>query len=216
MKKLLVLLLVISIGINIYQLREEKLVKDTFEDEIVSSDRVTVAQSAIKPKCGPAKEKIIYKCPNEIENEIEEGLVSSAQSAIQPVDEQNGIESKPGIEMVAFEKFYSKWKGRRDEFLEFELGFSPDKVQRYNEILELRSQEISEALSDKIAEYAKEYGEGASYPLQPADMMVLGQINYKYESELKDLFGEADYEEYSRFRRNFNTEQGSEKNFIEF
>lgn len=210
MKKLLVLLLTVSVGFNFYLIDVEYVVQDDFNNEpeyydeiknVDVSDEVKLAQSSISKKqnkrcsCDDANKKISK---------------NSKQTEPQKKDE---IEGKKEIDEVVvrerLQELHKEWLEKSDRFFVDDLRLSQDQILKYHELSVLRDKEIDDYWNVK---HGDNQG-NTTYIFDSNDTIFMGKITEKYNNLLKENFGQESFSRYQDFLQKHN-QVDTENDFI--
>ncbi|MEX0798033.1 MAG: hypothetical protein WD025_01225 [Bacteriovoracaceae bacterium] len=210
MNKVLFLLLSASVGLNVYLVNVEVIVKDDLDQEYVepANDRISLAQAGIQKNSGKAVQKIKAK---ECEPKIVEKIVYKEREAREERelardyrrDEFEQVENELSEEEYRrlSERYSQNWKRESQNFFEYGIGLTPNQQDDYERLKTARENEISRMIHEKKNNLPKG---SQSFALSPEEMIELGKINEKYTTKLKNLFGQNAYQEYLSFRKSYN------------
>lgn len=200
MKKLLFILLTVSIGFNLYLIDVEYVVQDDFSDtekkdvieEVV--DSVKLAQSAIKNKnlnCECINQKKTNKIPK-----------ISEEKPFENIDEESKLSYSDKVREELNQK-HKEWLEKSEKFFIDDLRISQAQMMRYEELKVARQIEMDEYFNPKMESNGK--GDGTDvYYHTPEDTIFMGKITEKYNSLLKETFGEENYLAFREFVRKHN------------
>lgn len=195
MKKLLLLLLTLSVGFNFYLIDVEYVVQDDFSndsDEIIEMnkvvDEVKLAQSSVS--------KSIKTCSCE---------KSSALNLKKDLGISNPVKEKDNFdEFAAREKLqalHKEWLEKSDSFFMDDLRLSQDQIMKYHELSVLRQKEMDDYFNAKME--AQVDGE-TTYMYDSEDTIFMGKLTEKYNELLKGNFGKDAYKRYQAFVQKHN------------
>lgn len=201
MKKFLTFCLVISVGFNLYLYNTEYVVHDDFNDEyddftpeLPVNDHVKLAQSAIsKEDCGPVKKAFLRRKPTQKKNTNTKDEVNKEDDA--PMLSEVEIREK-------LEARYNEWVEKSDNFFIDELELTAEQVAAYRNLSKQRQSEITDYFNRKTKDASED--SPASYMFTSDDTIFMGKLAQKYESLLKENFGEENYKKHKNFIKNHN------------
>lgn len=196
MKKVLLVLLMGSVGLNIYLMNVEVVIKDDLDNEMIMpmDDEISLAQSGIQK---PAK-KLAAKV--ECEPKIIEKIVYKEKAP----EEKEEIEIKSSNKKAPMDikEVHANWFAESNEFFENRLALTADQVASYYDLKTRREQEINGYIMPKMEE-SREQGQ-AVYMFTAEDTIAIGKINQRYLEKLKEAFGDIAYQEYQQFKSTYN------------
>jgi hypothetical protein len=190
MKKLLLLLLTLSVGFNFYLIDVEYVVQDDFNndsDEIIEMnnvvDEVKLAQSSV------SKSKDSCACDKTIKLDLKKELGIT-----------NSVKEKDTFdEFAAQEKLQSlhkEWLEKSDDFFVDDLRLSQEQIMKYHELSVLRQKDMDDYFTAKMED--KISGE-TTYMYDSEDTIFMGKLTEKYNDLLKGNFGGEAYSRYQAF-----------------
>lgn len=185
--KVTLVLLFISISINIYfsTRSDETMIAKQVEDS------VSLSQASFnKNKC-PEPTKTLSQPVRKLnyENKITK-------------DKTVKEETSPFVDKKVEKRNLAKWFEDSSEFFEYELYLTPDQMGDYGRLAKNRKDDIISYINSVKKE--KGIVDSNSFALSMEEAIKLMDINKKYLSKLKTVFGEEDYEYYSNFKKEFN------------
>ncbi|MCO4753454.1 MAG: hypothetical protein KC478_03185 [Bacteriovoracaceae bacterium] len=190
MNKLLLSLLGASVALNFYLVKVDVVVKDDLDQEYVEPtpvDQISVAQASLQREsaksCPPCEKKAELSKVTARECEEE-------QTALVPKFDKQDFEKKIAEVRESFEKDTIR-------FFEYELGLTSAQVNNYKNLQVERDAAIANYIDGRVD------SNGGFMP-SPEQMVDLAQIDKKYIQKLKSAFGESAYEDYIKYRDNFN------------
>lgn len=213
MKKLLFLLLTVSIGINLYLVDVEYIVQDDFNSEPERNipktniiDEVKVAQSAMAPA--------IKKC--ECAQNLKQNVTDN--KSILPIDEsEKDIQEKLDFDEVAvkekLELKHQEWIEKSDRFFIDDLRLSQNQISRYKELSTRKQAEVDNYFNERMKNL-NDSGEVETYIYTSEDTIMMGKIAEKYNKLLKENFGAEAYQQYRKFVTQHNKSAFKEDKFF--
>ena len=176
MTNLLSLLLLASVGINLYLLQRdsETVINDDFDQEITIrttnqfSDTIEVAQSAVKKNSNNTTLNVSNNASNKVSKEIAQ-----------------------------------KWLSESSDFFKNKLLLTDEQVISIHALKSGREQEFNAFIIPKINAHRKQFGTGP-YLYSMVDSVFMGRLNEKYMGRLKKLIGDKNFELYEEFKNEFN------------
>jgi len=183
--KVTVTLLIISVAANIYFLN-----KPSKQSAVV--DKVDLSQAAIKK--------------HEVQTSEKEGNLRGIKNSILEIKERDysglketKIEQEKYINEDEVEKAQEAWKKMATDFMVGELDLDQNIIDEYFQLDRRREKALSEFMQNRINDNG---GDQFFYTLE--DIVNENKINEKFLGELKAMFGPQGYEEYKKFRNNYN------------
>jgi len=195
MKKLLLLLLTLSVGFNFYLIDVEYVVQDDFNnesEEIIEmnkvEDEVKLAQSSVsKSESSCSCEKA-----NSLNLKKDLGIANNVK------------EKEVFDEFAAQEKLqalHKEWLEKSDNFFMDDLRLSQDQIMKYHELSVLRQKEMDDYFNAKME--AQVDGE-TTYMYDSDDTIFMGKLTEKYNELLVANFGKDAYKSYQAFVQKHN------------
>lgn len=194
MKTALFLLLGASVAMNIYLVNVEVVVKDELDQEAPetyqsSVDSISIAQAA--PQKQECETKVVEKI-------VEKIVYKKSAHREEPLPEKVDRLGKEETERLVSE-YRNEWKKKSQEFFDYRLGLSASQQEEYHSLKEMMEKEISQMLKNEAG-----VKEGEGHMLTSQEMVKMGSIHEKYEGRLKAAFGDQAYNEYIRFKDDYN------------
>jgi hypothetical protein len=202
MKKILISLLTISLGFNVYLLSIETVIEDNFDSDLPGdvNDAITLAQSSVE------KKSVTTNCDNNTIKDNDSVLldehVGKKHIENKITDVKN--ESEETASSKAFDRIQQKWFENSNEFFEQELGLSNDQIAQFHELKVQRTQELDDHILPRLEEHRKANGEKVPYLFTMEDSIFMGNLNQRYMKRLKEVFGDYAFEQYQQFKTKFN------------
>lgn len=201
-----------SLGLNLYLLNSETVVKNDLDsDQIIEKldDEVSIAQSALKIE-KPKKSQHKKNIKNIREDFLPEK--SDKTSGEQNVNNEKTPEENFDMD---YEESRNIWKEKAREYLEVELRLPAEDIDTYFNIQTEREKAIGEFMAPKFENMNPE----EPYFLTVEDNVAMGKINEFYLSKLKEQMGKGAYKDLNTFRQKYNQKmikEGKGHHFIEF
>lgn len=193
MNKFLALALCSSIGMNVYLMTEEVAVHDDLDTEMIEEvdDAISLAQSGIQRQEADIKKEKNFRSP---------------PRAVEEKDfKEEDFDEAEYTEFIR--KNSQAWKQRVTDLVEVKLGLPTTVVGKYEMIKLKRDEEIDAFFN------AKRQQDDEVYYVDLEDRVALAEIDKKYLSSIKKLFGE-NYERFQKLRAEYNQENRSQKYFF--
>lgn len=193
MNKLLFSLLGASVALNFYLVKVDVVVKDDLDEEYhepAPIDQISVAQAGIRKG-----ESNCPPCEKQVKCTGSKDIVKN-----QKLDEETTS------------KVTKQFEQDSQRFFEYTLNLSSDQIDVYYQLKEERIKEITEYLNSK-------YGQASTVTLTTDEMLEMAKIDKDYDGMLKEVFGETSFNDYQKFRENFNKkliEDGKMEYLIQF
>lgn len=201
-----------SLGLNLYLLNSETVVKDELDsDQIIEriDDEVSIAQSALKLE-KPKKSQHKKNIKNIRENFLPEKSIDSKEE--RKVNNDQTPEENFDID---YEESRNIWKEKARDYLEVELRLPVEDIETYFNIQAEREKAIGEFMAPKF----ENMNPDEPYFFTVEDNVAMGKINEFYLSKLKEQMGKSAYKDLNAFRQKYNQQmikEGKGYQFIEF
>ncbi len=216
MKKILFLALGLSLFLNLYLIDSSVEVVNDFDEKPIErvkkekslQDKVILAQSSISKKIQANAN--LCACPSLDDTDKE---VSKAPER-KVYDEETAAKKMKQIT--------KDWHKKSHDFLFNELRLREEQIERYKELVLMRKQEADEFFSPKVKraeENAKLNNEENAYYIHSTeDTVFMGKLAERYDSLLRQNFGDQAFSDYKKFINKYNKEIAKEDFFypIEF
>lgn len=188
-KSTLVLFLVVSVCLNIYQFNFGK----TKADQNQLQDSIGVKQSAIK------KEAIIPQAEKAQNLKgIKSSFLETDKRDYKDLQETK-IENKNYINADEVDKAEQAWKRKASDFFAVELGLDGQTIEEFFQLNIEREKELNAFMRSRITENG---GDQFFYTLE--DIVNENKINERYLNKLKSMLGPQGYKDYKTFRNRYN------------
>lgn len=204
MKKFLTICLVFSVGLNLYLINTEHVVRDDLEADledferapVVMNDKIQLAQSAIKKDssgCDNKKTKIIKRKIKRV-SKHNQAEIEDVQGNEKSFTEEE-IREK-------LEVSYQQWLDKSENFFIEDLRLSAEQIAAYRSLSSQRQNDIN-AYFDQKTKGGTDTSPSA-YMFTSEDTIFMGKLAQKYERQLKEAFGEKNYRKHKNFLKNHN------------
>jgi len=207
MKKLLFVLLSVSLGLNLYLINVEVLVTDDMDygaddlliEDVKINDQISLAQSAIKKNAG---------CENTAKG-IQEDFTNK-ETVVKDAVVKAGVK-KEGL-TLSHEDLQKQWFEESNDYFRDVLRLAPEQMAAYYELKVRREEEWDKYLRPKMERNQTLYGKEATLMLTSDDMIVMGKLNEKFAKLLTGTFGEESYLDYKSYIEEYNRRSYAENN----
>lgn len=196
---LLVMLLIGSVGLNIYLLNSPVIVQgDLDEDLIEPVDEVKLAQSSLK-RVIPSHERV--KHHNNIQKIERKFLPKDSDPHIKAEDTADLIPDVSNNYEQDYKQAKENWSRETTSFLELDLRFSVDEVTAYFSLMN----EKEKAISDFLGELSKgKELDDKGFILNVEEGLEMAKLSKKYFDKLKAMFSGESFERYIEYKENYN------------
>jgi len=211
MKKLLIVLLTVSIGFNLYLIDVEYVVQDDLSqpdslDRVEVIDQVKLAQSAIKNKKNQNNckckedsltDKVSFKSKEDfVENQAQDRLAYDEKEISEKLNQK-----------------HKEWLEKSERFFEDELRLTHDQIMRYQELSVARQIEVDEYFNPKM-EALRDGDQYQAYMHTTDDTIFMGKLAEKYNKLLEETFGRSGYMAFREFVSKHNQSAIKEDKFF--
>jgi hypothetical protein len=195
MKKVLLLLLTVSIGFNFYLIDIEYVVQDDFNGRDIEEyrnevknvvDEVKLAQSSV------SKNSKSCVCDKSAKVDLKKDL------NIDNSDKENFDEVAVREKM---QNLHKEWLEKSDNFFVDDLRLSQDQIMKYHELSVLRQKDMDDYFTAKMEGKSSEE---TTYMYDSEDTIFMGKLTEKYNNLLISTFGEGAYGRYQAFVQKHN------------